>query len=154
DFQKNPADPRYRSAGKQARAIRERADRDDTEYQQRQQDFSRRLRPTGDDTGPAIWTGALLAACFLVAIATQLGQDHASPVLRALWIVPVSEDGERWDSKSGLRATFEQGQPWRLVTPIFIHLGPIHLLFNMLMLYSLGSTLEPRLGSWAFLGLV
>ena len=35
---------------------------------------------------------------------------------------------------------------WRLITPILLHFGLMHILFNMYMLYILGGLLEGRLG--------
>ena len=39
------------------------------------------------------------------------------------------------------------GQVWRLITPIFIHAGVIHLLVNMYSLYALGPAVESFFGS-------
>ena len=41
-------------------------------------------------------------------------------------------------------------QPWRLVSNFFLHIGVIHLLFNMYALVSIGVLLEPFLGKVRF----
>jgi len=50
-------------------------------------------------------------------------------------------------------AEVAQGEVWRVVTSGFLHAGLIHLLFNMLILFQLGSTLEARLGKARFIGI-
>lgn len=47
-----------------------------------------------------------------------------------------------------------KGQLWRLFTPMFIHYGPVHLIFNMIALYWFGGLIELRKGHWVLLGLV
>jgi membrane associated rhomboid family serine protease len=42
------------------------------------------------------------------------------------------------------------GQYWRLITAGFLHAGFLHLLFNMIALYFLGSLLEPAIGRARF----
>jgi membrane associated rhomboid family serine protease len=45
----------------------------------------------------------------------------------------------------------DAGQWWRLVTAAFLHIGPVHLVLNMLALLVFGSELERQLGRWRYL---
>lgn len=47
-----------------------------------------------------------------------------------------------------------QGEYWRLFTPMFLHFGAIHIIFNALWFWFLGSRIENAYGSWALLALV
>src|SRR5687768_9694385 len=42
------------------------------------------------------------------------------------------------------------GQPWRIISCVFLHFGIIHLAVNMYGLFALGSMLEPGIGSTRF----
>ncbi len=41
-------------------------------------------------------------------------------------------------------------RPWTFITYMFVHGGPMHLLFNMLMLFFFGPAVEERLGGSSF----
>jgi GlpG protein len=150
EFNRNPTDPRYAQAGGIATTLRRTQAEEEDRYRRRQQSFQRRMdRPEG---GRPI-TIFLMAVSILVGVASSLGSDRE--VLRWLFIVPIYKIQEinAWIPETlldGLR----EGQVWRLVTPIFIHFGIIHLVFNMSMLYSLGGRLESLLGSVRYLLLV
>ena len=85
-------------------------------------------------------TLTLIVVSVLIALASSFGRN-----IQMLLPFYISEY-----IGGGLREVF-QGQVWRLITPIFIHFGVIHILFNMLWLFDLGGVIErmqgsPRLG--------
>ena len=46
--------------------------------------------------------------------------------------------------------TVARGELWRTVTPIFLHLDPLHLAFNMIMFFQFGSMVESVRGTSRF----
>lgn len=52
---------------------------------------------------------------------------------------------------AGSNALISDGQWWRFITPMFLHAGLVHLLFNMFSLYLFGPELEKLAGRVRFL---
>ena len=98
----------------------------------------------GSPLGPA--TLALIVLSVAVSVLSGMG-DPNSAVVRALLVVPITIDGY-------FLREIAWAEPWRLLTPMFIHFGLLHLAFNMLWLYRLGSQIENLEGMHALLGLV
>ncbi|KRL45024.1 membrane-associated serine protease [Companilactobacillus mindensis DSM 14500] len=44
----------------------------------------------------------------------------------------------------------QMGQWWRLITPIFLHIGIFHIFMNVFTLLYVGQILEPMIGHWRF----
>lgn len=82
-------------------------------------------------------TLALMLCSVAVAWLTQLG-DPTIVALQQLSIEP-------WDSSEFL-GRVRSGEVWRLLTPMFIHFGLLHLVFNMLWLRRLGPQVETHHG--------
>lgn len=51
----------------------------------------------------------------------------------------------------GLFLKYDPSQLWRLVTPVFVHIGWQHFLFNIFAIYIVGQLAEQIWGSWRFL---
>jgi membrane associated rhomboid family serine protease len=78
-------------------------------------------------------------------VARLFGDQRLSDVLRWGGIVNLGHDG------AVARVTADE--PWRWLSAVFIHFGPLHVGMNLLTLVALGRELEPRLGSGRY-GLV
>jgi GlpG protein len=105
-------------------------------------------------------TLALIFACVVVAVLTNFGGSglvgeradrDEQPEKWVEWLSITeykrANHGTMIEWKPGLPEV-ARGEVWRLVTPIFLHFGIPHLLFNMLMLRSLGGLIEERRGAW------
>lgn len=53
-----------------------------------------------------------------------------------------------------LSATLSSGQWWRLITPIFLHFGMMHLVFNALWIWVLGEMIEKNQGQVKLIALI
>lgn len=53
----------------------------------------------------------------------------------------------------GARMTplIQQGQWWRLITPVFLHIGLMHIVVNSITIYYIGTQIEMIFGHWRFL---
>lgn len=93
---------------------------------------------------------------------TRLGGLSQSPATATLMVISLvvyllttfSGGSENVETLLEFGASYaplvSHGQYWRLVTPMFLHAGPAHLLLNMLVLYTLGILAEPLYGYGRF----
>jgi GlpG protein len=95
-------------------------------------------------------TLTLVLACVLGALVVYSGNDY--------WLSLLSF--QSWFNLGGARffqplaETLQAGQWWRLWTPIVLHFGLLHLVFNALWLWEFGGRIEAVQGPWRLLGLV
>ena len=138
-FQANPTAPEFQKAPEAAAKAREAEAEQLAKYRRRVRS-GRSIFPKMGGYGIGFLTFVLIFACVLVAIYSKVGNPEW---LRELFI---SENLTRRD----LPEVFH-GEIWRLFTPIFMHADitrdPLHLIFNMMWLYQLGSMIEARQGS-------
>jgi len=131
-----PDDARYAGSEPVAAELRDREEREAEAARRRFVDVRGRWGQI--DRGARHITFALIAVSMVVAAASELGKA-VGPVLQLLGL--------------SLPRVL-QGELWRLVTPIFVHMGALHLLFNMMWLWDLGGIVESRKGPAAFAALV
>ncbi len=92
-------------------------------------------------SGNSHLTVVLIAINLLVFIAMVAGGVN--------FFEPSADDIIRWGGN--LASLTTEGEWWRMLSCIFVHIGILHLIFNMYGLYIIGRYLEPMLGKPLFL---
>ncbi|MFT3923024.1 MAG: rhomboid family intramembrane serine protease [Myxococcales bacterium] len=143
---------RASARGRGARELKERTDqrrREQAEAASREFEALTKPRPT-----PLTW--GLIALCVGIAILGQVG-DHRQ-VFAALGMTDPREPihvtvftafGQRIEWLA-----LPWREPWRMITPILVHVTGWHILFNMLWLRDLGRLVEARHGARYLLAFV
>jgi GlpG protein len=144
-----PHDPRYAASARSAQEVRTREKKLDRAYQKNFRDVTDQWSGVRFRRRPL--TIFLVAASVAVFLLEQ--SPTGSKVVESLLLstpVPGPEGGLTND---GLRHVL-RGELWRLVTPIFLHFSPLHILFNCWATIALGTIIEARRGTARLLILV
>ncbi|HWX20429.1 MAG TPA: rhomboid family intramembrane serine protease [Candidatus Binatia bacterium] len=143
-FRANPTDPKYRAQAKSAEELRAQKAKSDEAWRKKLKDRRQLFRPlTGYGFGPV--TFALIAFSVAVAFLSNVGMNPERVHRLFITDFKTIDNFITWDSSL---PEIRHGQIWRLFTPMFIHFGVAHILFNMLWLRDLGSMIEGRQSSW------
>ncbi len=152
EFLNNPDDPKYTKLVRLAVKKKAREEKTnkayDKKYYSRTSIFS---TLKGGSFNISSVTGILIAISVVITLASWFGKVIA--VIRPFLITNYIVDGNLLNLSISLSEIYS-GQVWRLVTPIFIHLGFMHILFNMMWLKDLGSMIERKHGPAYFLIMV
>ena len=89
-------------------------------------------------------TAGVLLACLLVAVITQLGDNISTVSWFTFNDFKIQGDYVYFVS---LEQSLEQGQWWRLWSPMLLHFGFLHLAMNMMWYWEIGRRIEYPQGS-------
>lgn len=133
EYVADPGAERFRAAAAEGKARQAAQAARDSRYRARAEQARRSLH--GANGGSVVST-TLLAASLAVAVMTQAGQGGPVDPLLLTVYPPI-------DLLPEVRA----GQVWRLFTPVILHWGVLHLLFNLSAWWSWARQIEARKGS-------
>jgi GlpG protein len=142
NFLDRPDDPVYRHANEAAQTIRRQEQALDKQFQKNYREVSDLWAAPGFRRRPL--TFILIVICLVVFLFQHSGSRRL--VEHRLLFATMRIDPNGHIRNNGL-SDIAHGEWWRLVTPIFMHVNMLHILFNMWWLSSLGTMIEVRRGT-------
>ena len=144
-FQQNPQREVYQEASELAAQIRKQQAQQQATLDKNMIDVRQRWERPLLSRCPI--TFGLIIISVLVAFLTNMGHDQNGSLIGEL---QISESAQRLQPLMPGQPEFlpevQQGEIWRLFTPMFLHFGILHIVFNMLWLRELGAVIESRKG--------
>jgi GlpG protein len=155
-FVQDPASPQYASALKTAQQLNQ-------EKLRKQQANAKQIK-----TGRQVFRGGpvdrggippvtliLLLLSGIASLVTEFMEPSPSNRMGSIIDDNCAFVAKRdYDKAKDPAASLKKGQIWRVITPMFPHGGPVHILFNFLAMIQLGRIVERMEGSWRYLALV
>ncbi len=150
DFLDQPQAAQFQGVAKEASQIRQQQIQREKQYQKNMIDVRRKWQGPVSRQIPVTLT--ILALMALATLATNFGRNRQ--VSGWLFIATYTLQNRETGETTAYLPEVLRGQVWRLVTPIFMHGGWIHLIFGLYMFYQFGRLVELARGHWVLLGLV
>lgn len=145
-FLKDSDNQRYAKGAKEAEKLREQEAKDNERATKRQIDGRTQLSRQNAGATPYL-TFFMIGLCVLAAFFTKVGTAQEATAQWTITEYVVDGSMIRW--MPGLPEA-KSGHIWRVITPIFLHFGFMHVIFNLYWLHFLGGGMEGRLGSFKF----
>lgn len=146
-FLANPSDARFSTLKDSASKLRKKEKA--REKKSRHQVMKARDTFKADGMGPV--TIAVIAICAFVAFVTELGDADSK---QFFWFasLPIYRANTSFTATEWLLATWSNGDVWRLMSPVVLHYGIVHILFNLWWWKDLAGSLERVHSSFWLIG--
>lgn len=144
-FRVDPQDARYRHAEREAEAIRRQEAERRATVRKNMIEVSQRWSQPLARRAPLTMTMIVLSV--LVTVSGEFGQAKQGAGQRINNQLAFCRPTDFLASEGNPIASVAKGELWRTITPIFIHLNLLHIVFNMIWFYQFATMIESLKGS-------
>jgi GlpG protein len=148
-FEADPKHARYQGAERQAIALREEELRRRERVQRNMVDVNRQWAKTNSARNTPL-VSVMIVICIVVGVLTNLGHSEDIRLIAGLQfcdgkIALSQKELPDFQRVTPVWRNIQEGEVWRLVTPIFLHFSMMHIIFNLLAFYDFGGQVERQI---------